>query len=93
MTLPIEEYFKYHPPLTDTRKAAHNAVNEAALAFAKTVEENVVDEDTKKMAFFAIQQARMFANQGITIDELTFIAIQKQIDNADSEYYQNNPTK
>lgn len=70
MSLPIEEYFKYHPPLTDARKAAHNKINEAALAFAKTVEENVVDEDTRKMSFFAIQEARMFANQGITVDEL-----------------------
>jgi hypothetical protein len=70
MSLPIEQYFKYHPPLTDTRKAAHNAVNEAALAFAKTVEENVQDEDCCKQAYFAIQQARMLANQGITVDEL-----------------------
>ena len=70
MSLPIEEYFKYHPPTTPERIAAHNAVNEAALTFAKTVEENVEDEDYCKMAFFAIQEARMFANQGITVDEL-----------------------
>ena len=69
-SISIEDYFKYHPPVTDARKAAHNAINEAALAFAKTVEENVLDEDCRKMAFFAIQQARMFANQGITVDEL-----------------------
>lgn len=70
MLLPIEQYFKYHPPLTDSRKAAHNAVNQAALTLALTVEENVKDEDSRKMAYFAIQQARMFANQGITVDEL-----------------------
>ncbi len=70
MTLPVEEYFKYHPPLTDERKAKHNAINEAALAFAKAVNASVDDEDCRKMAFFAIQQARMFANQGATIDEL-----------------------
>ena len=70
MSLPIEEYFKYHPPLTDARKAAHNTVNEAALAFAKTVEENVVDEDMRKRSFFAILDAKQFANLGITVDEL-----------------------
>ena len=70
MNLPIEEYFKYHPPTTDERKWAHDAVNMAALDFAKIIETRVQDEDCKKMAFFAIQQARMFANQGITIDEL-----------------------
>ena len=70
MSLPIEEYFKYHHPLKPERIKAHEAINQAALAFAKTVEENVVDADTRRMAFFAIQQARMFANQGITVDEL-----------------------
>ena len=70
MSLPIKEYFKYHPPLTDARKVAHQAINQAALAFALTVEENVKDDDCRKQAYFAIQQARMFANQGITVDEL-----------------------
>jgi len=73
--LPIDEYFKYHPPLTEERKAIHNAINESALAFAKVLDENVLDEETKKMAFFAIQQARMFANQGATIDELRRLAV------------------
>lgn len=70
MNLPIEEYFKYHPPKTQTRIAAHEGVNNAALEFAKLVNTSVQDEDCKKMAMFAIQQARMFANQGITVDEL-----------------------
>jgi len=68
--LPIEEYFKYHPPLTEERKQKHNVVNDAALNFAKIVDKSVKDEDCKKMAMFAIQQARMFANQGITVDSL-----------------------
>lgn len=68
--LPIEEYFKYHPPLTQDRKDKHEIINNVALTFASLVEELLEDEDCKKMAFFAIQQARMFANQGITIDEL-----------------------
>lgn len=70
MSLPIEEYFKYHPPTTPERIHSHNAINEAALHFAQTVDKLVLDEDCRKMAFFAIQQARMFANQGITVDEL-----------------------
>lgn len=69
--LPIEEYFRYHPPQTEERKQKHNAVNDAALQFAKIVESSVMDEDCKRMAMFAIQQARMFANQGITVDDLT----------------------
>lgn len=68
--LPIEEYFKYHPPITEERKRRHNMINEMALLFAQTVDDCVEDEDCKKMAMFAIQQARMFSNQGVTIDEL-----------------------
>lgn len=69
--LPLEEYFRYHPPKTEERKEKHNAVNEAALQLAKIIDSVVVDEDCKKMAIFAVQQARMFANQGITVDSLT----------------------
>lgn len=70
MDLPIEEYFRYHPPTTEERKAAHEAVNKAALEFAKVVDVLVEDEDCKKMAMFAVQQARMLSNQGVTVDEL-----------------------
>jgi hypothetical protein len=76
--LPIDEYFKYHPPLTEERKVIHDAINEAALSFAKVLDESVLDEETKKMAFFSIQQARMFANQGATIDELRRLAVISQ---------------
>lgn len=69
--LPLEEYFRYHPPKTEDRKEKHNAVNDAALQFAKVIDSSVMDEDCKKMAIFAVQQARMFANQGITVDSLT----------------------
>lgn len=68
--LSIEEYFTYHPVVTEDRRLAHEAVNAAALAFARVLEDNVKDEKTKDMAFFCIQQARMFANQGVTVDEL-----------------------
>lgn len=70
MNLPIEEYFKYHPPVTEERKVKHEEINNAAMSFAQIVDANIEDEDCRKMAFFAIQQARMFANQGITVDEL-----------------------
>lgn len=70
MKLPIEEYFKYHPPITEDRKNKHNTVNDAALQLAKVIDETVSDEQCKQMALFAVQQARMFANQGITVDEL-----------------------
>lgn len=66
----LEEYFRYHPPKTQERIDKHDSVNQAALDFAKVVEASVKDEDLLKMAYFAIQQARMFANQGITIDSL-----------------------
>jgi hypothetical protein len=69
-TIDIEEYFKYHPPTTQERQDAHKAINEAALSFAKVVDANVQDEITKQYSIFAIQQARMFANQGVTVDEL-----------------------
>lgn len=68
--LPIEEYFQYHPPITKARELNHDSINQAALDFAKVIDLCVVDVDCKKMAFFAIQQARMFANQGVTFDEL-----------------------
>lgn len=70
MDLPIEEYFKYHPPTTEARKAKHNIINKAALELASAIDNNVEDEECKRMAFFAVQQARMFANQGATVDEL-----------------------
>lgn len=70
MSINIEEYFKYHPPTTEERKQKHNAVNEAALAFALVLQANVQDEDLLKMCMYSIQQARMIANQGITMDDL-----------------------
>lgn len=68
--LTLEDYFTYHPPKTEFRKQAHNEINQKAYEFAKAVDEFCEDESCKNMSIFAIQQARMFANQGITIDEL-----------------------
>ncbi len=68
--IPVEEYFTYHPVMTDGRRVKHESINHTALEFAKLIEHLVKDERCKEMAFFALQQCRMFANQGITIDEL-----------------------
>lgn len=68
--IPLKEYFKYHPPLTGERKNKHNQINELSLALAEAIDTIVEDTGCKKMAIFALQQARMFANQGIVIDEL-----------------------
>jgi len=69
--IPIEEYFRYHPPTTDERKRKHNLINDLALQFAKAIDEEIVDSTTKQYAIFAVQQARMFANQGITVDDIS----------------------
>jgi len=68
--LPIEEYFTYHPPQTEESKQKHETINRLTLELAKVIDELIENEETKKMALFALQQARMFANQGITVDEL-----------------------
>jgi hypothetical protein len=75
--LPIEEYFRYHAPQTQERIEKHDVVNAAALDFARAIDSTVSDPDCKKMALFAIQQARMFANQGITVDELIKLVEEK----------------
>jgi len=67
----LSEYFKYHPPTTEDRKAKHEAVNDAALKFAEVIFANCKNPAMQKLAFQTIQQARMFANQGVTLDELT----------------------
>ncbi len=68
--LPIEEYFTYHPPTTEERQQKHDSINESAISFARIIDQTVKDEDCRKMALFALQQARMVANQGVVVDEL-----------------------
>lgn len=66
----LEKYFKYHPPLSKERKSKHLAINSMALEFAKLIDLSVADEDCKKQAIMALLQAKMLANQGVTLDEL-----------------------
>lgn len=66
----LDHWFIYHPTQTDERRQAHEAINAAALEFARVVMKNVQNPKCCEMAFFAIQQARMFANQGATLDEV-----------------------
>lgn len=68
--IPIEEYFRYHPPKTENRKRKHEQINSLSIEFAKAIDAAIEDEDCKHMALFALQQCRMFANQGITVDEV-----------------------
>lgn len=70
MELPIEEYFKYHPPATEECQQKYDAINKAGLEFAKIIDSSITDPDYKKQALFSVQMAKMFANQGITIDQL-----------------------
>lgn len=66
----LEHYFQYHPVMTLERKAAHDAINAAALVFAKAIFENTKNDRCRQFAFDAIQFARMSANQGVTLDEI-----------------------
>lgn len=66
----LEEYFRYHPLQTEQRINNHNKVNEEALEFARVIFSCVKNERLRNNALDAIQQARMFANQGITVDSL-----------------------
>lgn len=68
--LTIEDYFTYHPPVTEARKEKHNRINDACLQLALIFMSCIEDEHIRVKAIDCIQQARMFANQGITIDEL-----------------------
>ena len=64
------DYFTYHPPITDARKEKHDRVNKACLHLAQILMSCIEDESLRIKAIDCIQQARMFANQGITVDEL-----------------------
>lgn len=66
----LEDYFKYHPPLTQERVEEHDRVNKAAMEFALTLQDlNFKDEDFQ-IILHHIQFARMMANLFITFKHL-----------------------
>lgn len=51
--IPLSDWFKYHPPTTEDRKAKHEMVNELSLALARSI--NCMDWDrTLKLAIAQI---------------------------------------
>ena len=62
--------FQISPGSFEKRKQVHEAINKAALDFANIIFANVEESSLKMQAIMMIQQARMFGNQGATIDEL-----------------------
>lgn len=105
----LSNYFKYHPPLTEKRKLAHDAANKLCLTACQdlfeardlVIVETICDGLSQSLLkltddvicqrwiqrsidllipaaiggdeeaiLMYVQQARMFANQGITVDEL-----------------------
>jgi hypothetical protein len=66
----VDTFFSYHPPKTQARIVAHQAINEGAVNYAKIILANVKDPRFVQLAVNLLQQVRMFANQGITTAEL-----------------------
>lgn len=67
---PIERRFTYHPPQSEERKAKHEKVNAAAIAFATALDEVVTDKQALEHILSQVQFARMLANQTITMEEI-----------------------
>jgi hypothetical protein len=59
--LPIEEYFKYHPPTTIERQQKHNIINAIALEFARILDISVIDEDCKNSAGANVLQSGYYS--------------------------------
>lgn len=66
----VAKAFKYHPAKSKERIEKHNQVNDAAQTFALVIFDCVKNERLCQSAIDLVQQARMFANQGITYDEI-----------------------
>lgn len=60
----IENRFRYHSPTEEARRR-HTAITEASIVFAKVVRDNVPHTRGQSLALTAIEEARMWANQGI----------------------------
>jgi hypothetical protein len=64
----LKEEFRYHPPRSQERIDAHNAINQAAFDFAASVYTHVDKQQNRDAIVQAIQVARMLANQYITLE-------------------------
>lgn len=60
----IEDRFRYHAPTEEARRR-HETITEASIAFAKLVRNTVPYCRGQALALTAIEEARMWANQGI----------------------------
>ncbi len=60
----LEDRFRYHAPTPEARRR-HEAITEASIVFAKIVRDNVPFSRGQSLALTAIEEARMWANQGI----------------------------
>ena len=69
--LSIEDQFTYHPPTTEERKAKHKKLNDAAIEFAKAVDEVVEDKAAVQDILTQVQLARMLGNQAITWEDIS----------------------
>ena len=71
MKISLEDQFNYHPPTTEERKAKHDRINQASLAFAKELIDVVGENDPYAQRIIdLIQQARMIANQVVTYQDI-----------------------
>lgn len=66
----LSEYFKYHPLMSPERIEKHAELNAAALEFAQILFKVCDNSRMRHLALDCIQQARMFGNQGITLDDI-----------------------
>lgn len=68
--VPAGEWFRYHPVMGEERRLAHEAINKAIEEASLVILDKVEDPECRKQAFFCLQFARMWANQGATFDEI-----------------------
>lgn len=66
--LDIENLFTYHPPFGD-QQARYQWLNEAAMQYAKLIQELTPKSAEQTLAIRKLQECRMFANSAIAIHE------------------------
>lgn len=61
----LEELFSYHPPKTDEERAKHEQVNQASIAYAKSLAGVVENPAELTTILREIQKVRMLANAAV----------------------------